>query len=226
VITHNIKWFLCLSTAAHAAVLTAWQLPDYMPGSSGHAVHLTITQRAGDRIEQPSTLTAPAATAAVENTPRTQQAEAPAARVASNSATARNTAATPEKTVPQQALSSAQPVNTTAATSAAAASDAVFQQQETDRHLRNSVMQLISHELHYPAIARRKGWQGVVKLNLHIEPDGSITGLQVDETSGYAILDEAALECLQLASLPGAAHWLQGQAIDIVVPVEYRLIDS
>ncbi len=87
-------------------------------------------------------------------------------------------------------------------------------------------MQLISHELRYPAIARRKGWQGVVKLNLHIEPDGSITGLQVDETSGYAILDEAAMECLQLASLPGAAHWLQGQAIDIVVPVEYRLIDS
>ena len=25
VITHNIKWFLCLSVAAHAAVLTAWQ---------------------------------------------------------------------------------------------------------------------------------------------------------------------------------------------------------
>ena len=53
-------------------------------------------------------------------------------------------------------------------------------------------MELISRELTYPAIARRKGWQGVVKLELHIEADGSITGLQVDETSGYSILDKAA----------------------------------
>ena len=87
-------------------------------------------------------------------------------------------------------------------------------------------MELITRELTYPAIARRKGWQGVVKLELHIEADGSITHLQVDKTSGYSILDKAAMQCLQLASIPGAAQWLQGHAIDIVVPVEYRLLDS
>ena len=87
-------------------------------------------------------------------------------------------------------------------------------------------MELITRKLTYPAIARRKGWQGTVKMQLHIEADGAITRLQVDETSGYRILDRAAMECLQLASLPGAARWLHGQAIDIVVPVEYRLVDS
>ena len=107
-----------------------------------------------------------------------------------------------------------------------AASNPVLQREETDRHLRNSVMELISQELTYPAIARRKGWQGIVKLELHIEADGSITDLQVEETSGYSILDKAAMRCLQFASLPGAARWLRGQTIDIVVPVEYRLVDS
>jgi protein TonB len=223
VITHNIKWFLCLSAAAHVTVLTAWQLPAYVPGTSGRAVHLSVTQYARDSIEPPSALAGAAARPAVEDAPPPPQAAAPAARVASNSATARDTAASTEMTSPQQDSSAAQPVTTVAT---AAASSTVSRQQEADHHVRNSVMQLISRELSYPAIARRKGWQGVVKLNLHIEPDGSITGLRVDETSGYAILDEAAMECLQLASLPGAARWLQGQAIDIVVPVEYRLVDS
>ena len=106
------------------------------------------------------------------------------------------------------------------------ASNSVHQQEETDRHLRSSVMELITRELTYPAIARRKGWQGIVKLELHIEADGSITDLQIDETSGYSILDKAALQCLQLASIPGAAQWLRGHAINIVVPVEYRLLGS
>lgn len=87
-------------------------------------------------------------------------------------------------------------------------------------------MDLISRQLTYPAIARRKGWQGVVRLELHIEPDGRISDLHIDETSGYAVLDEAALQALQLASIPDAAQWLHGETADIVVPVEYRLIDG
>ncbi len=87
-------------------------------------------------------------------------------------------------------------------------------------------MKLITRELTYPAIARRKGWQGVVKLELHIEADGSITGLQLDETSGYAVLDRAALQCLQTAHIPDASQWLRGKPADIIVPVEYRLVDG
>jgi protein TonB len=87
-------------------------------------------------------------------------------------------------------------------------------------------MDLLARQLTYPAIARRKGWQGVVKLELHIESDGRISDLHIDATSGYALLDEAALQSLQLANVPDAAQWLHGEAIDIIVPVEYRLIDG
>ena len=87
-------------------------------------------------------------------------------------------------------------------------------------------MDLLTRKLNYPAIARRKGWQGVVKLELHIEPDGLISDLHIDQTSGYAVLDEAALQTLQLANVPNAAQWLHGETTNIIIPVEYRLIDG
>ena len=98
--------------------------------------------------------------------------------------------------------------------------------EEQDQHLRACVMNLITRQLSYPAIARRKGWQGVVRLELHIEPDGRISDLHIEQTSGYTVLDEAARQSLQLANIPDAAQWLQGETASIVVPVEYRLIDG
>lgn len=100
---------------------------------------------------------------------------------------------------------------------------------ETARHtvseqLRKSILRLVSSHFDYPLLARRKGWQGVVKLQVHIESNGRISRLHVEQTSGYAVLDQAALQTLQLASVPDAEQWMQGQAIDIIIPVEYRLV--
>jgi protein TonB len=226
-ISHNINWFLGISVAAHMVVLLAWQSSAYTPGHTGQAIQLSVITQAGDSSEQPSPLTESPAQAAPDSTVLSKQAAAPPTGVTATLAAVQNVAAHPaHKTSPEQSHSVAHPVKVTTATSTTMASNPVLQQEETDRHLRRSVMELITRELIYPAIARRKGWQGVVKLELHIEADGSITDLQVDETSGYSILDRAALQCLQLARIPGATQWLQGHAIDIVVPVEYRLLDS
>ena len=85
-------------------------------------------------------------------------------------------------------------------------------------------MAFIARELNYPPVARNRGWQGVVKLELQIESDGHISDLHIKETSGYSLLDKAAMRSLQLAHVPDAAQWLDGKAISIIVPVEYRLI--
>jgi protein TonB len=127
----------------------------------------------------------------------------------------------PPAPVPLPAQASApQPSQSTQAAST------TLSREEQDQHLRACVMNLVTRQLTYPAIARRKGWQGIVKLELHIEPDGQISALHIDTTSGYSVLDKAALQSLQLANVPDAAQWLQGETIDIVVPVEYRLIDG
>ena len=96
--------------------------------------------------------------------------------------------------------------------------------QGTEEHLRESILRLVSSRFHYPVLARRKGMQGIVRLQVRIESDGRISGLQVQRTSGYAVLDQAALRSLRLASVPDAAQWLNGRAIDIIIPVEYRLV--
>jgi len=222
--THSIQWFLCLSLAVHAALLTTWQMPSFSPGNSAHTLLLSVTQRSGENSGE--TTVASSAQPATDDPYPPQQAEAPATEMTTASAAHPNETPPPLHKQAADQPRSAEPSGKITAAAAVAASNPVLHRQETDRHLRNSIMELITRKLTYPAIARRKGWQGIVKLELHIEADGSISNLQLDETSGYSVLDQAAIQCLQYASLPGAAHWLQGQTINIVVPVEYRLVDS
>lgn len=51
----------------------------------------------------------------------------------------------------------------------------------------------------YPAIAKRRIWQGSVKLKLQLSSDGSVEQVTLLDSSGHDALDDAALE--------GAKHW-------------------
>ncbi len=46
----------------------------------------------------------------------------------------------------------------------------------------------------YPARARRQGWQGTVDVALHVGADGAVETAQVGRSSGFALLDAAAVE--------------------------------
>ena len=98
---------------------------------------------------------------------------------------------------------------------------------ETSELLQASLGKRLSEYFHYPRLARKNGWQGQVKLSLRIEGSGRLSNIQLRRSSGYPSLDNAALNSLQKAAyLPDAKSWLQGMHYDIVVPVEYHLIDS
>jgi protein TonB len=49
----------------------------------------------------------------------------------------------------------------------------------------------------YPAMSRRMGEQGRVLFDVHILPDGSVGEIKLKKSSGYARLDEAALEAVR-----------------------------
>ncbi len=49
----------------------------------------------------------------------------------------------------------------------------------------------------YPAIARRRGYEGVVVIEFTVTPEGWATQPRVDASSGHACLDEAALDALR-----------------------------
>ena len=216
---NHFTGFLALSVAAHAILLLAWTAPNPQAGNPGRVLLLDVTDRTGQL----------APLAAIDSEKEHSQAPSrqPAPLAEPVHTAQRTISKEPVETNPQttdthQADSPDTP-ETGAAPNLAASSPS---QEESNRHLRSSVLELVTQRLSYPAIARRKGWQGVVILALHIESDGLISDLHVNETSGYEALDKAAIKSLQLASIPGARQWLHGHSIDMLIPIEYRLLDS
>ena len=202
----------------HAAALLALAQPENSIGASGRTLLLSVSDRSGESVSQP-----PAAT----KNEMEVVADAPALQPQATQPVITDTA--PAKQRPaDQPVAQAQPEtaveNRSDKSQSMQASSTTISREQQKQHLRASVMAFITGQLNYPAIARHKGWQGVVKLQLLIESDGHISDLHIEQTSGYALLDKAALSSLQLAHVPDAAQWLDGKAVSIVVPVEYRLV--
>lgn len=76
----------------------------------------------------------------------------------------------------------------------------------------------------YPALSRRLGEAGTVRLNVLINPDGSVARLELAQSSGHPRLDRAAVETVQ-------SHWKfeparqRGQPVSawVIVPIEFTL---
>lgn len=53
---------------------------------------------------------------------------------------------------------------------------------------------------HYPTEARRQGIYGSLRLLVAIRPDGSVKKIEVLQSSGYKVLDDAAVHIVELAA--------------------------
>ncbi|MBZ0221091.1 MAG: TonB family protein [Candidatus Methylomirabilis sp.] len=52
----------------------------------------------------------------------------------------------------------------------------------------------------YPALAARNGWQGSLFINFTINRDGTVSGVRMERSSGYPMLDDAAITAIRLAA--------------------------
>lgn len=59
------------------------------------------------------------------------------------------------------------------------------------------VKQALRRHLHYPYIARRRGWDGKVLLGFQVNRQGRLINIHLSNSSGYAILDNSALSAMQ-----------------------------
>lgn len=67
----------------------------------------------------------------------------------------------------------------------------------------------------YPKLARSRGWQGVVWLEVAFGADGQLLSSDVVDSSGYPLLDQAALDALR--------DWrLSGDALQLASNGQYR----
>jgi protein TonB len=218
----HIAWFIALSVAIHAAILMVGNRPETPIGPAGQLVHVSMTYRAGAAIPPPSA-TNPAGRS--RRDPPHMATNRPSPVRAARKEVSRRHDHTQHETTATQPVTTRQAEITPSQEQSSSAATGVETARQTAREqLRKSILRLVSSHFDYPVLARRKGWQGVVKLQVHIESDGRISRLHVEQTSGYPLLDRAALQSLQLASVPDAEQWMQGQAIDIIIPVEYRLV--
>lgn len=74
----------------------------------------------------------------------------------------------------------------------------------------------------YPALARRRGYEGTVVLAFRITPDGFCCEVRIQESCGHAILDNAALQAVsRWRYRPGNAP-TEEQRVRIVFRLENR----
>lgn len=88
----------------------------------------------------------------------------------------------------------------------------------------NRVMEALQARFSYPALARRRGWEGRVLLRLDLDATGHIDRVAIEHSSGYRVLDRAALEALR--NLVGEGPLAEGitQPLEgLRIPVVYRL---
>ena len=99
--------------------------------------------------------------------------------------------------------------------------------EQIEEKLHGHIQQALLPHFSYPVIARRRGWEGTVKISLRVENDGRLTNLQVIEGCKFTALDRAALHSLrQVSGIPEAKQWLAGHYMDMVLPIQYLLLDS
>jgi protein TonB len=76
----------------------------------------------------------------------------------------------------------------------------------------------------YPALSRRMREEGVVRLNILVNPDGSVARLEVARSSGYTRLDESAMKTVQSSwKFEPARQAGKPVAAWVIVPIQFTL---
>jgi len=78
----------------------------------------------------------------------------------------------------------------------------------------------------YPAGAKRLGQQGLVKVRADIDSQGLVVDCQVLVTSGFASLDNAALQAVRSTKFLPARKYGRTVASSIIIPVRFRLTQN
>jgi len=224
----SLPWFLGLSALIHG-VLIGWlwwptEVPVRTPGGETLALTLQTVRPAPSKPKPAAATPPPSPVPARQATHTTKPAMAPRA-TASPAAPKHETDAVAATTAP--AMPAAIAPATESRTPAAAAPSAAQQRAQAEAKVSASLRQALRAHFSYPLLARRRGWAGRVQLSLRVESDGRLSHVRLLESSGYGLLDRAALASVRaIGVVPQALRWLHGHHFDIVLPVEYRLLDS
>ena len=100
------------------------------------------------------------------------------------------------------------------------------QQAKSKARVISIIYQELNQHFRYPKLAQKRNWQGKVLLSLRVSPNGKINNVKIYKSSGYSILDQAAISSLaKLEYLPQISSWLPYD-INLKIPVIYLLTEG
>jgi protein TonB len=76
----------------------------------------------------------------------------------------------------------------------------------------------------YPSLSQRLGEAGTVRLNILVNPDGSVARLELAKSSGYPRLDRSAIDTVQSSwKFEPARQGGMPVAAWVIVPIQFTL---
>jgi len=75
----------------------------------------------------------------------------------------------------------------------------------------------------YPADALRHGWEGEVWLVVSVSRSGTVSGVEIDKSSGYPVLDETAIETVQDWHFTPARFGSEPVVCTVRIPIRFRI---
>lgn len=92
------------------------------------------------------------------------------------------------------------------------------------RNYSQGVAARVIQDQHYPSEALQHGIEGRVLVVALIGTDGQVHSARLRQSSGYELLDEAALEKVRTArGLPDPPEMLRGREFTMEVPIIFRI---
>lgn len=77
----------------------------------------------------------------------------------------------------------------------------------------------------YPSTARRRGWEGEVLLLVNVTATGEVGNVTVNRSSGYQVLDRAALNAIYRWQFQAAQRNGRAVAGKVMVPIRFDIKD-
>lgn len=75
----------------------------------------------------------------------------------------------------------------------------------------------------YPEVARLNKWQGKVVVHLKVLEGGHLIDMEIQESSGFEVLDQTALTIVRQASPLDLGHALPANHVSLSVPLTFQL---
>lgn len=229
----RLRGFFLASLCVHAGLLLVLaptpEFGQHAPAQTSLSIRLSLAEPAATSVPRHTAAAPPqkhakarlshpskAKTAVPHSTKR---ATAPAVADATQPAHApQPTSNEPVSTIPEKTARSSD------ATAAAAARAEGVDQDHVRGRIRALLLTDLARRFTYPVLAQRRGWQGKVLLSITIRPSGMLEHVQVAQSSGYDVLDHAAVATIQrVGQIAEVGERLRGETLQLSLPIVYRL---